>query len=160
MTSSTIPIFKEYQIMHHAYLDVLGALRSLPEWFNNMQYDFFEKGLGEKDAGTGYEIVSEWVAEREVTDYYKFEIEVVFFARDVRKVVFEDGEESHWARLIITINTKLVVDYNDKFTDSAWDKLMQQLYERYVIKERTGDYIRKLGAESGDLANTLKSYLK
>jgi len=160
MTSQSIPIFEEYQIMHHAYLDIYGALRSLPVWFNNMQYDFYEKGLGEKDIGTGHEVVSEWVAEREVTDYYKYKMDVTFFARDVRKVVFDDGGEGYWARLIITINTTIVVDYNNKFKEGPWNKLLQQIYERYLIKEKTDEYIRKLAGESSDLINTLKSYLK
>lgn len=160
MVSVRIPLIKNYQISHQAYLDIFGALKALPVWFNAMQYDFVEKGLSEKDIGTGHEIESEWLATRDVTDYFQFEIKVRFLAKDVKKVVLESGEETYWARLLIVVDSTLVKDMQNKFDESLSGKFMQKFYEHLLYKKTIKGYCGRIIVETLDLIGKLKLYLK
>jgi len=155
-----VPIFSKYQITHHSYCDVVGALKAMPQWFNSMGYYFYEKGLSEKDIGTGHQVESEWTASREVTEYIKFEIDVRFLVRDIKKVVLDTGEEVYWARLLVVIDSALVKNYRNRFGTRWYEEMMRQVYERFVVKEDVKKYLGKIFVESTNLADTIKSYLK
>ena len=155
-----IPVIVQYQITHHAYVDLIGLLKSLPVWFNGRQYDFYEKGLGEKDLGPGYEVESEWVASREVTEYVKFEMSILVRAKDVRKVVLETGEETYWSRLLIVIGAKMVKDWQGKFKPYGTEELFRQWYERFFAAKELKEYTNKLAMETVDLIATMKSFLQ
>ncbi len=158
-----LEIFKEsnFQIKHHSYADIIGLLKALPVWLNNMGYSFYEKGLSEKDIGTGDQIESEWTATKDVTEYLQYNLEITIIAKDVRKVILENGEEVYWVRLLIILKTKFVKDFQKKYNEDIWyEKFMREFYERYIVAEDLKKYIGKLVGESIDLTNTMKSYLK
>ena len=152
---------KSFQIKHHSYVDIIGLLKALPQWFNSMGYDFYEKGLAEKDIGSGDQIESEWVASKEVTEYIQYKMEIAIVAKDVRKVILEDGEQVYWARLLITFKTTFVKDFQKKYDEEKLhEKFMREFYERYIVSEDLRKYIGKLVVESLDLTGVMKSYLK
>ena len=155
-----IPVVNNAHIKHHSYIDIMGLLKALPVWFNQMGYYFYEKGLGEKDIGSGDQIDSEWIAYKEVTEYVKYTIELSFTAKDVRKVVLESGEETYWARVLIMYTATFEKDYQGKYSSVWYEELMRQLYERYIVKDDLKKYMGKLAMECGTLSSTLKSYLK
>lgn len=155
-----VTILSKYQITHHSYLDILGLLKSLPTWFNKMGYYFYEKGLGEKDIGTGNLLESEWTATRDVTEYIQFAIEVKIIAKDICKIVLENGEELYWARLLILIDATVIKDFQNKFGTIWYEELMRQFYERYIVKEDIRRYLGKMQGEGIDLANTMRSHLR
>ena len=155
-----LEIIKKAEIRHHSYVDLIGLLKALPVWFNKSGYFFFEKGLSEKDIGAGHEVESEWTATKEVTRYVKFEFEIRILARDVRKVVLENGEEVYWSRLVIVLNGALEKDYRKRFSSIWYEDLLRQFYERYFFLDDMKKYIGKLIAESVDLSTTMRSYLK
>ena len=112
---SPITVINDAQIKHHSYVDIIGLLRSLPSWFNSMGYLFFEKGLSEKDIGTGDQIESEWTAVKDVTEYIRYSIDITIVAKDLRKVVLETGEEVYWGRVLISVTAKLTKDFQKKY---------------------------------------------
>lgn len=160
MVSARIHLIKNYQISHHAYVDIFGALKEIPVWFNLMQYDFLEKGLSEKEAGAGHEIDSEWIATRDVTDYLQFEIKLRFLAKDVKKVVLESGEETYWARLLVVIDSTLIKDPKNTFEENWYDKFVQKFYDRFLMKKKIKGYAGRIIVETLDLISKLKRYLK
>lgn len=156
-----LKIIKDFQIKHHSYVDLIGLLKGLSVWFNSLGYTFLEKGIAEKDIGTGDQIESEWKAEKEVTEYIKYSIEIAIFAKDVRKVVLETGEEIYWGRVLIIINGTFSKDFQKKYNDKIWrEELMRQIYERYFYANEIKGFIGKFAGECGDLTDTIKSYLK
>jgi hypothetical protein len=154
-------VVNKAQIKHHSYVDIMGLLKGIPAWLNQMGYYFYEKGLSEKDIGSGDQIDSEWFAIKEVTEYYKFSIEISITAKDIRKIIIENGEETYWGRVLIIYTTTIEKDYQGKFDDSIWyEKLMREWYDRFILKDEIKRYIGKLAVESGDLAAMMKSHLK
>jgi len=155
-----ILIFREYQITHHSYVDLVEMIRSMPLWFKEKQFDFYEFKRKEKDTGIGYEIESVWMATRDVTDYVKFHFNVHIFARDARKVVLEDGTETYWTRLVVIMKTKMIKNYNKTFKDTNWQEFLRQFYERFVVEAELDVYKNKLVKESLELESNVKSFLR
>ena len=155
------PLFKEYQITHHSFVNMMDLLKSIPKWFNDHQYYAYELKCKEKELGTGGEIESNWVGSREVTDYIKFEIELFVHARDLKPVVLEDGTKTYWARLVIRYTCKIVKNYQDTFKDTTFQNLIRELYERYyLIPNVVRAYEGKLFIESNNFFDTMKAHLK
>jgi len=155
-----VTIIKNYQIVHHAYVDFIGLVKSLPEWFNSYRYYFYEKGLSEKDVGTGHEVQSAWIASRQATDYLKFEVEVMILARDLRKVVLEDGEETYWSRLLVVINAQMVKDWQGKYKPYGIQDVYRQFYERFLVQNEIRKYGDELAREVVELIARLKTFLQ
>jgi hypothetical protein len=153
-------LFNNYQIIHNAYFDLYGLLGGIAKFFDSNQYDFRERGISDKATDIGAEMKSEWEASREVTDYFKFNMDIRVYARDIRKAQLENGEEVYWARLWITFNCELEKNWNDSFSDEKWSELMRQLYERYLIRSQINRHKGKLYNESVTLIDTMKTYLK
>lgn len=152
---------KNFQLKHHSYVDIIGLLKSIPQWFNSMGYSFYEKGLSEKDIGTGDQIESEWTASKDVTEYVQYKIEILIVAKDVRKVVLENGENLYWGRVLISAKTSFVKDPQKKYNDDIWyERFMREFYEKYVVKDDLKKYIGKFVGETMDLTQVMKSYLK
>lgn len=154
-----IKVVNRAQIKHHSYVDIMGLLKSIPTWFNQMGYFFYEKGLAEKDIGTGDQIETEWIAVKEVTEYVKYEFELIVIAKDIRKVVLENGEEIYWGRTLIIITATIKKDYQNKY-NGPWGEFIRQFYERYIVGDELKRFMGKLVGEAGDLTNVLKSSLK
>ena len=154
-----IKVVNRAQIKHHSYVDIMGLLKSIPTWFNQMGYYFYEKGLAEKDLGSGDQIETEWIASKEVTEYVKYEFELSIIAKDLRKITLENGEEVYWARILIIMTATIKKDYQNKYK-GPWGKFMREFYERYLVKDELKKFMGKLVVESIDLTNVLKSSLK
>ena len=155
-----LPVVNNAHIKHHSYIDIMGLLKAFPAWFNQMGYFFYEKGLSEKDIGSGDQIESEWLAYKEVTEYVKFTIELTFTAKDIRKVVLESGEETYWGRVLIMYTSTFEKGFQGKYGSVWYEEMMRQLYERYIVKEELKKYMGKLVVESASLSQMIKSYLK
>lgn len=158
--SKEIKFFTKYQINHHSYIDVVGLTKGFAKWFDSMGYDFWETGLSEKDLGTGGYLEVDWVGERKITEYFKFNIKIKFWVRDLRKVTLENGEETYYGRAQFIIDTNLQKDYQERYSlFSKWENFLRIFYERYIIKEEINDYFGQLSGESADFADMIKEYL-
>ncbi len=154
------PAVKRWQIQHHSYVDIYGLLKSIPAWFNRMGYFFYEKGLAEKDIGSGDQIESDWFAKKDVTGYFQYSLELSLIIKDLRKVILENGEEIYWARILIIINGTLKRDYNEQYGGKWINKFLRELYERYIIMDSIKQNIGKIIVECNDLKSTLQESLK
>jgi hypothetical protein len=160
--SDTISGIKE-KVVHHSFIDIFGLMKSLPAWFKEFKYDFIEKGLAEKDIGTGHQVESEWKAERKVDDYLKFNIVLSIKILDLRKIVAEDGSETYWGRTTITINSNVDKDYQGLYKNKKRNKLLKffvELYDRYFLKDYFIKYTGKSDDEALNLLEHVRKYLK
>lgn len=157
-----IPGIKE-QVVHHSFIDIYGMMKAISVWFKKMEYDFFEKGLSEKDIGTGHQVESEWIATRLVDNYLKFKIELSIKIFDLRKIISDDGQETYWGRTRITLNSKVIKESENihpiKYKSKTL-KFFVELYERYFLKDYFIKYTTKSEEEALDLLATVREYLK
>ncbi len=140
-------------------------------WFDKNNYDFFERKHDEKYTPKGKEIVSEWFAKREVTDYVRFVIVIEFWIRECVDVVVEDEKgnkkEKSKGKLEMDFNSEMVKNYEKggrrKFqygeVKGTFHHFIKLLYER-LIKSELQKYEKKLKEESKEIFNELKSALE
>ncbi len=151
------------KVVHHSFIDVIGMMKSIPVWFKAFKYDFFEKGLVEKDIGTGHQLESDWYGTRNVDDYLKFRIELSIKILDLRKIVADDGTETYWGRTTIGIKSEVYKDPAGLYSAKNKNKILKyivELYERYFLKEYFIKYTSKSDDEALNLLETLRKYLK
>lgn len=164
------------KVIHHSFIDVFGLMKAIPIWFKNMEYDFYEKGLSEKDIGTGHQVESEWIGSKIADEYLKFKIELSIKILDLRKIVADDGSETYWGRTTITIKSEVYKDPERFFKFKEIDvvkhpehfykysskllKFFVELYERYFLKDYFIKYTGKSDDEALNLLETVRKYLK
>jgi len=151
------------KVVHHSFIDVFGLMKAIPAWFKQFQYDFYEKGLAEKDIGTGHQIDSDWIASRTVDDFFKFKIELSIKILDLRKIVADDGTETFWGRTTITIKSEVIKDPQGTYKAKDRKKSLKffvELYERYFLKDYFIKYTGKSDEEALALLETVRKYLK
>jgi len=80
--------------------------------------NILENKYSETLKGNSKEIEIEWLGTREVTDYFKFELKVVFKITDLIEVEVEQGGakvKTNQGKVKITLTGNLIKDYDGKF---------------------------------------------
>jgi len=103
--------------------------------------NILENKYSETLKGNSKEIEIEWLGTREVTDYFKFELKVVFKITDLIEVEVEQGGakvKTNQGKVKITLTGNLIKDYDGKFEKDAFRKFLRSIYENmgYKIKDR------------------------
>jgi hypothetical protein len=144
------------RIWYKGAVDVDKLWKDMKKWFDRYKYDFWEKDHTLKDLDKGMELVSHWIAEREVNDYIKFVIEVKFLLERLRKV---DNKMEGFHK--ITFFAYLNLDYRNKWQKNSLYKFLFHLYNNYIIKRKIeDDYEGRLYSELTELHNMFKNKLK
>jgi hypothetical protein len=121
-----------------------------------------EDKYSEKLSGDSKKIDIKWTGVREMTDYFKFEAEVVFkivgltsieITRDGKKVKTNQGE------IEVSVKGALVKDYKGKFEKTAFQKFLRGIYEKTVIPSRVNEYQEKVNGDCEEFLAQAKAYL-
>jgi len=124
--------------------------------------DILESKYSETLKGNLKDIDIEWVGTRKVTDYFKFEIKVVFKITDLTEVEVEQGGakiKTNKGKIKITVTGTLVRDYDGKFEKDAFRKFLRSIYEKWVIKSRVDQFEDKLFGDCDEFLSQTKAYL-
>ncbi|MFH1972043.1 MAG: hypothetical protein ABIJ18_01040 [archaeon] len=150
-----IKIFINYRFRHNGYIDINNLFKEIPKWFNGFEYDFWEKGLGQKDIGIGKEYASDWTASREVNNYIQFKIDVKLFIKNINKVEVND-EKRFRAEAEVYFSSEMQKNYRGTFPKNKFGEILRHIYERYIRYHELVEYEDKLAAECVDLLNLIK----
>lgn len=128
-------------------------------------YVFAENKHVEKDKSSGKEIESEWSGFRKVTSYIKFNVEISILLKDYKEITIEEGEEkikTGLGRLEITFNASMWKNYDKMFSEKKgeFSNLLKELYEKYLVDKKLGDYEDKLEAEILELYEEIKELVE
>ena len=147
-----------------------GGLFNFGEFYR-FCYDFLVDELGfammeetyvEKIKGDSKDVEFVWAGKKKVTDYFQFAIKIKFRIIGMKKVeVTQDGVKKKMedGGVEVKITSTLVRDYQGKFEQSALQKFMRAIYEKWVIPSRISAYEDKLAGNSNDFLAQVKSYL-
>lgn len=116
----------------------------------------------EKIKGDEKEIVVEWEGEKELTDYFRFDIKVKFEIRDLKTVeVTQNGKKikTNEGSAKLKVKGILVRDYKGKFDRSAFNKFLRSTYEKWVITTRIDEYKGKIASYCDEFLSQAKAYL-
>jgi hypothetical protein len=132
------------------------------DWLREESYDVYEKSYNEKVSGDSKQIEIAWIAEREISDYFKFQVKInwiilgmksIDVQKDNQKIKMDSGS------LELRFTTLLIKDYEDRWENRPYWKFLRGIYERYIVKSRIEDYQVKLLIEVEDLIAQCKSFL-
>jgi|WetSurMetagenome_2_1015567.scaffolds.fasta_scaffold194806_2 hypothetical protein len=121
-----------------------------------------EKKYKEKLSGDSKNIDIEWEGSKEVTDYFKFLIEVSFKVLNLTNIEITQGGnkiKTNKGSVEISIKGTVVKDYKGKFEKSAIQKVLRGFYEKAVIASRVDQMQEKLIGDCDEFLSQAKAYL-
>ena len=116
----------------------------------------------EKLKGDQKDIVVEWEGERELTDYFRFDVKIRFEIRGLKKLeMMKDRKKIKTNDGSVKINVKgiLVRDYKGKFEMSAFNKFLRSIYEKWVIASAVEEFKGKIAGDCDEFLSQAKAYL-
>jgi len=134
----------------------------LYDYFTDENYDISETKYQEKINGPTKDLEIIWLATKEVSDYFKYEIKSTWVILGMKKVkVKKDGQEVYMdsGALEIKFTASLVKDYENRWENNPFFKFMRGIYDRYIIRSRIDDYEIKIWEEINEIIAQAKSFL-
>ena len=140
--------FKKFYIFAYEYLKYEG-------------YTVHEKRYLEEIEKQGKKIEITWIAEKNLSDYFKFVIQIdwlilrmndIEVMKEGQKVKMQKGEPE------LKIKGLLYKDYDNKW-ETPFFKNMRHIYDDHIIWKRIDSYKDKLLDETEEFIRQCKSYL-
>lgn len=116
----------------------------------------------EKIEGTTKNLEIKWKGFREITDYFKFKVEVTIMTFGLTKVeVTKHNQKIKMNKGTIEMKIKgtLIRDYKGKFESTAFKKFLRAIYERWIIPSRIEEFEGKLISDCNEFMSQAKAFL-
>ncbi|RMF55571.1 hypothetical protein D6745_01705 [Candidatus Woesearchaeota archaeon] len=140
-----------------------GLYKTMNEWFQEREFEFHEKLYKDKIKPVLPEIEIKWYAERKVTGFIMYVINVEFHIWDLEEVeIMKDGkkEQTNRARFLIDFSGSVVIDYAGQFEHSEFRKKIETFIRNHIIKKEVETiHVDKLDYMILNLHKRTKEYL-
>lgn len=143
------------QIRHKGVFDLDRLYSESKGWIKDHDYDFQEKEHSDKKKDKGKEITYIFLAEKEVTSYFKYLIEIKFELVEVNPI----SENLVNGVAKITLHSKVELDYKKHWSQNGLSNFFFKYYNNYIIKEKVKDQIVSLQNETVELWDLIKDIL-
>lgn len=157
------PVIKE-KLKHTGLGDFKGAYKFAREWLAKEDYEVTEESYSEKVSGNSKDLDIEWVATRKLTDYYKVVFKLKWKLIALTDVEVEiDGKRkgmNKFAELSIEMRGVLEKDYDSKWEHSAFEKFFKDVYNKYVVIERTKEKEKWIRESIQEFKEEMKAFLE
>ncbi len=152
-----ITVIPNTWIRESGVFDFHRLYEDMGSWFDSNNYEFRERAHGRAVKPEGNEIKLEWVAERKVDSYVKFNFSIVLEMFRYLEVKIQD---KIYAKADLNFNIKafFTKDYKKTFK-GPFGEFLRELYEKYLIKGRLINFEGKLWAEGQEFINLMKESL-
>jgi len=118
--------------------DWAGLIRVIRAWFEEHEYDFFERRYKHKDQELGAELEINFEATREMNEFAKEHIKMYFHIWDQNDVeVVKDGKKRimQKGRFYVEFTGTLELDYENRWESTAFKRTMRDFYINYIIRK-------------------------
>ena len=133
------------------------------DWLTEeMGVDISEDKYEEKIAGDSKNIVVNWSGNRELTDYFRFDIKITINVGGLTNVeINQAGTKVNTNKGSVQVGVRgiLVRDYKGKFETTAFNKFLRSIYEKWVIPARIEEYESKIAGYCDEFLSQAKAYL-
>jgi hypothetical protein len=150
-------------IRYKGVLDFTGCWKVIMDWFESKGFEVQEDKAKRNMRVFGEELETVMTGWRNVTDYYRFRIQVYQKYWDAQPVdVVKNGEKKRLlkARIFFRIGGELVLDYSDRYETSRMTKALGNFMNKYVLKwQYDVIYGDQLMYKVYELANVIKEYI-
>jgi hypothetical protein len=152
----TIPPKTGIRIKQTGIFDLSKLLKKMYAWFDSRKYDIHQKDQTEKSTDKGLEIVMKWLCEREITDYFKYEILVEFLMKKLQKTSKKDVYNGSAQ---VTFKAKIILDQQDRWKYKPLGRLLFFINNNYLVKDQINKHKEKLYKEVIAIHDLTKSVL-
>lgn len=151
------------KIRYRGLFDWEGLIRLIRAWFEEREYEFFERRYKHKAKPLGAELEINFEAYRDINEYARNFIKIYFHIWDAEEVeVVKDGKKRKlWnARMLIDFSGFVELDYDDHWEHSPFMRILRDFYHRFVIKHEIDDvWTDKLWYKVNELQQECKRFL-
>ncbi len=116
----------------------------------------------EKLEGDSKNIDIQWTGIRKVTDYFKFEVKVLFRILGLTNVEISKNNtkiKTNKGSVEVKVKGTLIRDWQGKFESNAFQKFLRSIYEKWVIPSRIDQFEEKLIKDCDEFLSQAKAYL-
>ncbi len=151
------------KIKYDGFMNFKEFYKFCYQWLTEeTELDVTEKKYAEKISGNAKNIDVEWDGERKVTDYFKFKLGVKFKVlnlTDFEEVINGQKIKMNKGSVEVSVSGTLIRDYDGKFEQTASQKFMRSIYEKWVIASRIKEYEDKLTGDCNEFLLQAKAFL-
>jgi len=148
---------------HTGFWKYSEVYEMLFNWFKSHGYKISEDLYNEKISGFGKEVIAKWRAEKKITDYFKFQIQADWHILGMGDTEVEiDGKKkkTNKGEIEIAFKANIIKDYEKRWEDKAFWKMMRGIYEKYIIRSTVDEYEGDLEDDTKEVISDLKAFLK
>lgn len=116
----------------------------------------------EKLQGDAKEMDIEWKGFTKLTDYFKFDMKIVFKILGLKQVeIVQDGKKVKMNQGQVEMKVKgiLVRDWQGKFENNGFQKFLRAIYEKWIIPSRIDQFEGKVIGDTDEFLGEAKSFL-
>jgi len=154
-------VYKQ-KIKHKGYWNYKDLYKFCFDLLEQEGYILQEKEYSEKVTSFGKEIFLDWKAEKDVTDYFRYEIQMEWLILGMKDAeVEQDGKKisTNKGEVEIKIRVNLVRDYEERWEDRPFYKFLRSVYEKYIIRTTIDEYEDDLKDKSKGYIKEIKAFL-
>lgn len=133
-------IVKE-KLKYAGLLDLEQVYKFAYEWLRKEDMTTVEDLYSEKIKSSGKELEIKWISSKKLTDYFKETFKMKWRILGMTDVEVEiEGRKKKMNKVVelsIEIEGILEKDYSSKWEGSAFNKFLKEVYNKYVIPQRT-----------------------
>lgn len=152
------------KLKYAGLIDVEQAYKFAYEWLKKEDLNVSEDEYSEKVKSGGKEIEIKWTASKKLTDYFKVTLGLKWRILGMSDVEVEiEGRKKKMnkvADLSIEIKGTLERDYSNKWEGSAFNKFIKDVYNKYVIPQRTDQKEGQVHGMVEDFKEEMKAFLE
>ncbi len=155
------PVFSG-KIKQSGLFDFKEFYRFCYTWLVDEDYDVLEKTYSEKVTAQGKEVEIAWIAEKKVTDYFKFVLKVSWRILGMNTVEVEkNGKKMNMEKgnVEIKVSGVLYKDYEHRWDKGPVPKFLRTIYDKYLIRSRIEHFEGKIFEEADEFLAQAKSFL-
>jgi hypothetical protein len=151
---------KVAQVGYWNYGDVYAMLYG---WLKDNGYNVTENVYKEKLSGAGKEVIIDWDANKKVTDYFKFTMNLnwhILMMKDAEVEIDGKKVKTNKGELEIGFKGFIVKDYEGRWEDNPFHKFLRGIYDGYVIRKTIDEYEGDIQEETKAIISDLKAFLR
>jgi hypothetical protein len=141
-----------YIIKEKGIFNLEKLISELKKWFNEQEYDFYEKKKKHKPSKYGNRIELKWLIERKIDHMVKYEMDVEFLIIDIAPA----GEDLVSGKLEMVIDPNIILDYEDAWKPTRFKNFLMKLFKNIYYKDIIKKHKTKLDSE----VNTVREIVK
>ena len=145
-------------IKQNAQFNMIDFYHSLKAWFELNRYNLVETQYEEKTVNAKKNLSIKWTGTKEIDDYTQFEVGVGISLGNY-EIISTEKEKLASGALKIKFSSKMVTDYEDKWSNKPFMKFMRDVADKYFSTEKSEVYKKELKNDTYGIYNKAKSFL-